>query len=314
MYVGGRQFITPSAGPMAKRPSITFAKRLETKARKFKFIKHTRPLCPWLHEAWKLDKMASAFQRGIPRIRTRKTHVVAFQDHAGNPALTVFRGEQDNPLPRLYSYSIYFTHPEADPGDTDSARKLYETITQGPRYNTNSVVFRLDLYFIPNGTQDDCIRHYRAEKNARGDFKVQIDAVVRDSTGKISGVSKMPGLVSSYIYDKIAHRYHSLIYVSSEANWQTGDQTMVRVEFDPLSKGEYEKYSKDPGDPREPSELPETHIEVEALNDSSPGFGRETGPGRSVGSMGYEMWDRAPREHMGEEAWEEARDKGWNSW
>lgn len=255
--------------------------------------------------------MASGFHLGSPRII--ETHVISFQDHASNPALTVFRGEQGNMLPRLYSYAVYLTHPEAHPSDTDAAIKLYETITQGPRYDTNSVVFRLDLYFIPNGSHTDCTRHYRAEKNVRGDFKAQIDAALKDDTSQDSAQPKIPGVVQSYVYDKVAHRYHSLIYICDEVDWQNA-QTMLRVEFDPLSQEEYDAFSKNPGDPREPDVLPETHIEMVALHESSPSCGRKTGLARSLGSMGYEMWDRAPREHMGEEAWEHARDKGWSSW
>jgi hypothetical protein len=155
--------------------------------------------------------------------------------------------------------------------------------------------------------------HYRAEKTARGSFQAQIDAVTRDVRSSNEG--KMPGLVPSYIKDKINHRYHNLIYICDEADWQSGDQTMTCLEFDPLSQEEYEKFSKDPGDPREPDVLPETLVGIEALCDTSPGYGKPiTGPRGSMGSMGYELWDKAPREHMGEEAWEQARDRGWTHW
>lgn len=50
---------------------------------------------------------------------------------------------------------------------------------------------------------------------------------------------------------------------------------MKCVEFDALSREDYEKFSKDPEDPREPDTLPDTQIKDEALSESSPGYGRQ---------------------------------------
>lgn len=188
--------------------------------------------------------MASGFGPLGPRIR--KTYVNSFQDHAGKPALTVFKSS--SPLPFLYSFSIYFTHPDASPGNCHTA-ELCQTITQGPLYGSNVVEFRLDLYFIPGGSQEDCMTHYyRAEKSARGSFWTQVDAVGRDERPSDSN-TKMPGLVPSYVHDKAIYRYHSLIYICDEADRLGGDQIMKCVEFDPLSREDYEKFSKDPEDP-----------------------------------------------------------------
>lgn len=90
---------------------------------------------------------------------------------------------------------------------------------------------------------------------------------------------------------------------------------MKCVEFDPLSRDDYEKFSKDPEDPREPDVLPDTDVKVEALSESSPGYGRQLpAPRFSVGSMGYSMWDRVPQQNFGQDAWQEARDRGWTAW
>lgn len=247
--------------------------------------------------------------RGVVR-----THVIAFEDHAGQPALTVFRSE--SPLPFLYSFSFYFTHPDASP-DTSHAAELYETLTRGSIYDSNDVEFRMDLYFLPNAGQDDCIAHYRAEKDARGAYQAQVDAVAsgdaQPSAG--DGGSRMPGLVASYAHNKARFRYHGLLLICDAADWRGGDQLLTRVEFDPLSQDDYERYCKDPGDPREPDVLPETQVRPEALTEDSPGHARELPrPHFSVRALEKTLWQRVPKQRHGQVAWEEARDRGWTTW
>lgn len=216
-------------------------------------------------------------------------HVKRFQDHAGEPSLTVF--ESSSALPFLYSSSIYFVDPNASPDDCH-ATELYQAITQSPLYGSNDVEFRLDLYFIPNASHDDCVEYCRAEKVARSNFWTQVDAVGRDERPSEKN-NRMPGLVPSYARDKARYRYHGLIYLCDEADWRDGDQIMKCVEFDSLSREDYEKFSKDPGDPREPDTLPDTQMKDEALSESSPGYGRQLPPPLlRVCSMGYSMWER----------------------
>lgn len=253
--------------------------------------------------------MASGFGPRGPRIRT--THVKPFQDHAGRAALTVFKSS--SPLPFLYSFTIYFTHQDAFP-DNCHAAELYQTITQGPLYGSNVVEFRLDLYFIPGGSQEDCMEHYQAEKSARGSFWTQVDAVVRDERPS-DDRTKMPGLVPSYVHDKARYRYHSLIYICDEFDWRGGDQVMKCVEFDPLSREDYEKFSKDPEDPQEPDVLSDAHVKVDSLNENSPGYGRQLpAPPFAVGSVGYSMWDGVPQQRFGQGALQDARNRGWTTW
>lgn len=253
--------------------------------------------------------MASAFGPRRPQIQ--KSFVKPFRDHADKPSLMVF--ESSSPLPFLYSFSIYFIHPEASV-DNCHALKLYQTITQGRFYDSNDVEFRLDIYFIPNGSEGDCMEHYRAEKTARGSFWAQVDAVGRDERPSDDS-NKMPGLVPSYAHDKINNRFHSLIYICEEANWRNGEQVMKCVEFDPLSHEDYEKLSKDPRDPREPEVLPGTQINIEAVSKSSPGYGAQLPlPRIYVGSMGDSMWYRVPKQRFGQDAWQEAENRGWTVW
>ena len=243
-----------------------------------------------------------------------RTHVIPFKDHAGQPALAVFEGT--SPLPFLYSFSFYFTHPGVSP-DISHAAELYKTLTRGPLYDSNDVEYRLDLYFLPNASQDDCIAHYRAEKDARGTYHAQVDAVARGDAQPPAGDggSRLPGLVASYAHDKARFRYHGLLHICDAADWRRGDQLLTRVEFDPLARGDYERYCKDPGDPREPDVLPEMQVRPEALTEASPGHGRELPrPHFSVRALGNTLWERVPKQRHGQEAWLEARDRGWTTW
>lgn len=265
--------------------------------------------------------MASGFGPRGPQ--ARQTHVIPFHDHAGQAALTVF--ESSSPLPFLYSFPVYFTHPDVSPA-TSHAAELYQTVTQGPLYDSNAVEYRLDLYFLPNATQDDCIAHYRAEKDARGTFQAQIDTVATgggggggegqgEGEGQGQGVT-VPGLVPSYAaHDRARFRYHGLLLACAAADWRAGDQLLSLVEFDPLSRGDYERYSKDPEDPREPEELPPARARPVAAGEASPGFGRELPrPDFSVRALGASLWERVPKQRFGQEAWQEARNRGWTTW
>lgn len=248
--------------------------------------------------------------RGVVR-----THVIPFEDHAGQPALTVFKSSSS--LPFLYSFSFYFTHPDASP-DTSHAAELYNTLTRGSIYDTNDVEFRLDLYFLPNASQDDCIAHYRAEKDARGTYQAQVDAVASgDSQPSASndGGGRLPGLVASYAYDKSRFPYHGLLLICDAADWREGDQLLTHVEFDPLSREDYERYCKDPGDPREPDVLPETHVRPEAMTEDSPGYDRELPrPHFSVRALEKTLWERVPMQEAWQGSWQEARNRGWTTW
>ncbi|KAL8366433.1 hypothetical protein RB595_004964 [Gaeumannomyces hyphopodioides] len=264
-----------------------------------------------------------------PRPWTFKIHVIPFRDHAGNPAFSTFYGEQDCPLPYLYSYCIYFTHPDVRPDAPDSAeaaRGLYKTIIlENAPFDPDDRKFRLDMYFLPNGTWDDCMRHYRAERDARGVYTAQAEAAESGAAQPTAETARMPGLVPSYARPMDRYDYHYLAYICNAPDWRGGeDETMTRLEFEPLSRDDYERYNKDPDDPHEPDMLPETASVVEAIAENSPGFGKPTpaicrqaraaGTFTKVWYMGDSMCCRAPRQHMGEDGWGAAWDKGWTHW
>ncbi|KLU86624.1 hypothetical protein MAPG_05636 [Magnaporthiopsis poae ATCC 64411] len=183
------------------------------------------------------------------------------------------------------------------------------------------------MYFIPNGTWDDCMRHYRAERDARGSFWAQIEALERgdrppdpEGGGEESkkGV-RMPGMVPSYIRDGGSDRYHAIIHICDAADWRGGDdEVMTRLEFEPLSREEYEEFEKDPGDPREPDELPETKAVLEAVHDGSPRYGKLRSaeePWSAINSVGMHLYRIAALEDRGGvPQWQQARNEGWTSW
>ncbi|KAL8387850.1 hypothetical protein RB595_009629 [Gaeumannomyces hyphopodioides] len=272
--------------------------------------------------------MASGF--GPSGIRRVRTHVIPFRDHAGNAALSAFRGDERCPLPYLYSYSIYLTHPAVrpdGPGEAEAAGRLHDAIViESAPFNPNDCRLRLAMYFLPGGAPDDCARHYRAERDARGGYAAQVEAIERAAAQPTGG---MPSMVPSYArQDMGRHDYHAPLCVCEAPEWPSGggggDETVMRLEFEPLSRDDYERFNKDPDDPHEPDVLPETAAVLEVIGKSSPGFGKPT-PAmprqpRFVGRL-TEMWymadhmfDGAPRQNMGGNAWRKAKERGWTSW
>ena len=77
------------------------------------------------------------------RVRRFKTHVVQFIDHIGREALIIFEGREVCPLPPLYGFAFYFTHPDATP-DTVDPVELLEVIRRDTPLKDNCSI-RLDI-------------------------------------------------------------------------------------------------------------------------------------------------------------------------
>jgi hypothetical protein len=107
--------------------------------------------------------------------------------------------------------------------------------------------FRLEVFFLPGATEDDCICHYLGEKAARGDYKAQIEAVNNPTTatfitinsppsaGEIPEGGSLPGMVPTYSdRQPVASigSYDELLFICPEKNWSDGDQIMHSVHFD----------------------------------------------------------------------------------
>ena len=117
------------------------------------------------------------------RIERAKIYVILFTDHSGQEALIVFRGVVSCPLPPLYSFAIYFTHPEVTPETVKPAEVLEAIMRKTP---WDPCPIRLELYFLSapdvDSSNDDCIAHYRKEKAARGDYIRHIQDLENSAT------------------------------------------------------------------------------------------------------------------------------------
>ncbi|KAL4745510.1 hypothetical protein BDW72DRAFT_208147 [Aspergillus terricola var. indicus] len=116
--------------------------------------------------------------------RPLKTHVLPFQDHCGSPSFMVFESEEHNLLPPLIA---------AEGFDDDH--------------------WRLDVYFLPNATNEDCIAHYQAEK------AVHLPPPT---------TPRLPGMIEIYDDD-----YHGVLFVHPDRSWRDGAQRMCHICYGP---------------------------------------------------------------------------------
>ena len=241
----------------------------------------------------------------MSRIRRVKTHILPFIDHSGNPARMVFQGVETCPLPPLYTFSIYFTHTDI-PSAVNLAGLLDALMTGNPFASYCPI--RLDVYFLPAVAVDDCAAHYRREKAGRGDYWSQVNAFegTPENAGLPSDGGNLPGLVPSYIDDKVVGRYHGLLYLCEGQDWAAGKQLMCEVLFDPISPEEYGSVK----DSDEPTILPPLYIAWKVVKPDSPGMEE------SVGVVGMSMFERSNLRTENETTgvWQKAVEMGWESW
>ncbi|RDW90560.1 uncharacterized protein DSM5745_02335 [Aspergillus mulundensis] len=243
------------------------------------------------------------------RIRTQ-THTLPFPDHAGNPALLVFRNLVSCPLPPLYAFAIYFTHGDASPDNVDVAG-FFSAIDS----MHEPLDIRLELFFLRNASVEECVEHYRAEKDSRGDYRVQIAALeIRESSipsrplGEEAGADTSrvgpPGFVPSYID---YHRtYHGMLYVCPEKDWNTGRQEICHVLFDPFSAEEWAEWRSQ----SEPEVQPPMHLRwlpIASAPDSS------SNPLVDV-AQEMHLVSNLQRMNVTTEPWQQAMERGWTRW
>ena len=277
------------------------------------------------------------------RIHCVKTHVIPFTDHSGREALMVFDGWVSCPLPPLFSFAIYFTHPEVTP-ETVKPVEVLKAIKRKTPFDSSCSI-RLELYFLPapdvDSSNDDCIAHYRREKAARGDYTRQIQDLENSATdddekeeeerrgggggGKeeedddddeeqqqggasVQGNEQaiLPGLVPSYIDSPFSDYYHGIIFRYPGANWSTDKRPARRICFDRISEEEY-ACATEGND--EFHRLPPTHVSSMPFQESDTTYLGET-------FVGMAMFDIAHARVKNETGhwWHEARERGWKSW
>jgi hypothetical protein len=195
------------------------------------------------------------------RIQRVKTHVIPFTDHSGREALMAFDGWVSCPLPPLFSFAIYFTHPKVTP-ETIKPVEVLEAIKRKTPFDSSCSI-RLELYFLPapnaDSSDDDCIAYYRKKKAARGEYTRQIQDIENSATDnddeeqQQGGASvhsndqarQLPGLVPSYIDRPSSNYYHGIIFRYPGADWSTDKRLARRIHFDRISEEEYARVTEE---------------------------------------------------------------------
>ncbi|KAL4907747.1 hypothetical protein BDW74DRAFT_175527 [Aspergillus multicolor] len=238
------------------------------------------------------------------RIQRAQTYVTLFADHKGHAACLVFRGRASSPLPPLYGFAIYFTHPDASPENVDP-----EALFNATKRPSGALEIRLDLFFLPNATVEECTAHYNGEKVQRGDYRAQVTAVESDATppptADESSTPRLPGFVPSYIdYFKT---YHGVLFLCTERDWRLGKREMCRVLFDPCSDEEWANWREE----LDPEVQPATHLKWFPLDEDSSAT---SPPFRGSVSQEMHFISNLQRNNVTSEPYHEALEKGWTRW
>ncbi|KAL1850755.1 hypothetical protein Daus18300_012763 [Diaporthe australafricana] len=242
--------------------------------------------------------------------RCIKIHELPFRDHANNVSLMVFWAPSDQPLPPLYSFSIYVTCPDIASPDLFDAADLLRALCESS-YAPETSAYRLDVYFAPWATAEHCKGHYDAEKAARGLYTEQTEALrspigSRSSSDAAAATQRLPGLVPSYLRAP-ATCHHDVLFICDEPDWPDGDD-LIFVQFRPVSSPE--ELELDGGQP-----MDET-LEIVAPTMTQrlpvcPDPETYDGSGTVQGKM-YDML-LLKEEQLGE-PYKEALERGWRSW
>ncbi|KAL4779998.1 hypothetical protein BJX76DRAFT_62377 [Aspergillus varians] len=213
-----------------------------------------------------------------------ESHPIPFTDHSGKTAHMVF---DSGPLPPLFSFAIYFTHPNATPANTDM-KSLARDLTP------ENYFIRHDMYFLPGASPDDCITHYENEKTTRGSYKDQIKsfrACPRSEIHPLPGTTgQIPGMVNRY---PMLGPYRGVLFVSLDESWHGGG--LLRVMFDRKTVAE--------------TQAPPVTVRHCPINMLDATFG----PG--VPTVWETVFDIAHREQGKYLApWRRARRRGWRTW
>ncbi|KAI4642005.1 uncharacterized protein J4E78_010306 [Alternaria triticimaculans] len=241
--------------------------------------------------------------RRVARHPRRITHVLPFRHNA----LMVFQGLDSCPLPPLYNFTIYFTHPDVNP-DNVQPYELFKAIRKDSLLE-NFCHFRLELFFlhVPNAEDSDeaCIAHYREEKRSRGDYTRQVETLGLSSTmDSENGAGSLPGLVPSYIEDPDTEYYHGLIYIYRGPDWTIDEQFVRRIFFDPIPQNVYSSFDHDAD---EPDILPAIAIFPLTIRHLE---------NHNVKSIGEDMYFKSflATNNVTNEPWEEAIRLEWSTW
>lgn len=239
-----------------------------------------------------------------------KIHSILFQDHGGNASAMVFWASTDQPLPPLYSFSIYVTSPGNPSSESIGAVELLQALNMS-RYAPETTGYRLDIYFRPGASVEQCERHYNAEKTARGTYADQLKEIKdgrdrrgADNTRQIT--QRLPGLVPSYLRPPSFCHHDMLFVIDGPAGWRRGANVRM-VEFRPASVPE--EFNPNPEELEEaPDIVAPTRVRAFPVCPDPEAY---DGAGTLQGKM-YEAFLIKEQELSG--PYERALELGWTSW
>lgn len=162
---------------------------------------------------------------------TNKTHVLSFQDHNGNSSFMVFESEENTLLPPLVNFNIYCTHPEGALPQAedleDELRAMHAQIATDGFDDDDH--YRLDVYFLPNASNEDCIAHYQAEKATRGNsMEMLLEAENKlDTDFPPPGTPRLPGMLETYDDSELS----GVLFVYPDSSWKKGMQIMCFISY-----------------------------------------------------------------------------------
>ncbi|KAJ4110266.1 hypothetical protein NW768_012026 [Fusarium equiseti] len=182
-------------------------------------------------------------------VDARRHEIIHVTDRAGRPARILWLRKPTELLLPLASICFYFVHPNLNLDDF-SFQKFRDDVL----HNANEQL-RADIFFIPGGTDDDCVEHYRREVESRGDVLEQIRDVQEaykdfyNNHGYIHEERKerLPGLFASHKGESSG--YHGLIFVFKKPAWELedDDKKLDMVQFDPeLTLEDFEPWERIP--------------------------------------------------------------------
>ncbi|GJC77410.1 hypothetical protein ColLi_00248 [Colletotrichum liriopes] len=170
--------------------------------------------------------------------------------------------------------------------------------------------FRLELYFLPGASRDDCIAHYHVEKAARGDYMPQAEAAsalpsddedddldAGEAGNKPSREVALPGLVPSY-RDRETDAYHSVLYIVHGPECPVTGQKARRILFDAVTQAEWDAVMTAFGELEE---------EVKRIYEAKEQSLEETGT-RMLEDAHFKTEDET------NEPWQRAANRNWTSW
>lgn len=219
-----------------------------------------------------------------------KRHIVPFTDHTGQTAYMVFKNLEAVPLPPLFSFPIYFTHPDVSMEQVDMVG-LYGELTTA---FSSLVDFRLDMYCLPGADQDACINHYHHEKSVRGSFEAQPRTFQAYRRDRVRRDAQLPGMVNNY---RQYGTRRSVLFICPDRDWREGERILRHVGFDYRRRDDL------------PSVIPRDVF----MNERSQGYGR-LGPNaldQADETMYY--FAHSDRELV-DGPWQMVRSWGWTSW